>query len=82
MNIPVKAEMENENLEKYNCFVCKSLKFLPTIFNSEWTAELAGGLKSVVANRQFPQLRAFLVGFQALLLRMAFHIDSDSGAGV
>ena len=27
MNIPVKAEMENENLEKYNCFVCKSLKF-------------------------------------------------------
>ena len=27
MNIPVKAEMQNENLEKYNCFVCKSLKF-------------------------------------------------------
>merc|ERR1719483_1733301 len=27
INIPVKAEMQNENLEKYNCYVCKSLKF-------------------------------------------------------
>ena len=27
MNMPAKAETQNENLGKYNCFVCKPLKF-------------------------------------------------------
>ena len=28
MNIPVKAEMPNENLEKYKCSICNTLQFI------------------------------------------------------